>query len=119
MDYFVKENLDELKQYIINKYKISNYKNINYDDKGLTLEQENKKMTQLISKYEEEHKINIKNKEQEIKEGDELLAQQFQSKKDIIFLEEDFDNVNNENININEEGKGWFPFFIALHKSSK
>ena len=47
IDYFVKENLDELKQYIINKYKISIYKNIKYDDKGLTLEQENKTMTQL------------------------------------------------------------------------
>jgi len=117
IDYFVKENLDELKQYIINKYKISKYKNIKYDDKGLTLEQENKTMTQLISKYEEEHKINIKNKEQENKEGDELLEQQFQSKKDIIFLEEDFDNENNQTININEEDKSWPPFFIALHKS--
>ena len=73
----------------------------------------------LINKYEEEHKINIKNKGQEIKEGDELLVQQFQSKKDIIFLEEDFDNEYNKSININEEDKGWFPFFIALHKSSK
>ena len=119
IDYFVKENLDELKQYIINKYKISIYKDIKYDDKGLTLEEENRMMTKLISKYEEEHKINIKNKDQEIKEDDELIAQQFQSKKDIIFLEEDFDNEYNKSMNINEEDKGWFPFFIALHKSSK
>ena len=127
VDYFVKEDLDELKKYIINKYKISNYNDIKYDDKNLTFEQENIKMEEIISDKENKIKKEIKNKEEdkiEIKEENEKNIFTYK-KDDIIFLEEDCDqsegNIDeNQNSEEEEEEKkeiDSLPFFIALHKA--
>ena len=128
VDYFVKEDLDELKKYIINKYKISNYNDTKYDDKNLTFEQENIKMEEIISDKENRLKKEIKNKEEdkiEIKEENEKNIFTYK-KDDIIFLEEDYDQFegnSDENQNSEEEEEkkeiDSLPFFIALKKKKK
>ena len=56
VEYFVKEDLHELQKYIIYKYKITNYKDIKYDDNNLSFEDEIKKMEEIISIHEKENK---------------------------------------------------------------
>ena len=114
VEYFVKEDLHELQKYIIYKYKITNYKDIKYDDNNLSFEDEIKKMEEIISIHEKENKNDIK-EEQKNEKDNEKIETIFESKKDIIFFEGDY----NEEINELEEkeDKGSLPFFKALHKA--
>ena len=119
VDYFVKENIEELKKYIINKYVIMKYESVKYDEKSnLSLEDENKKMETLI--YELKKTNKIINKEEKIEEKkDEQNEKIFESKKDIIFLEEEpKKNGIDEQKNVEEkEEEDSLPFFKALHIS--
>ena len=100
MKYFVKEDLKELQKYIINKYKITNYKDVTYDDKDLSFEDEIKKMEEIITIKEKMNK-----KDNEI----------FESKKDNNFFEVNFNEKEvNEKKEKNEDS---VPFFKALHKA--
>ena len=124
VDYFVKDNLEDLQKYIINKYKITKNKKIKYDDKNLSFEDENKKMEEIIVKEEKINEIEKKeNKEEtsknEIKDEakeNEKSENAFESKKDtIIFIEEDSNNINEEKKEMEEEEEN-LPFFIALKR---
>ena len=116
--YFVKEDLQELQKYIINKYKITNYKDIKYDDNNLSFEDEIKKMEEIIANKEKRNK-DEKDKEKESKKDNgnvnENAINIFESKKDTIFFEDE------EEINTQEEKKeidsDSLPFFMALHKA--
>ena len=119
VDYFVKENLSDLQKYIINKYILTKSKSITYDDTNLSFEDENKKMEQIISS---EEKIKTKNNKEDVKESqknEEEIKNIFESKKDIIFYEEDSNDVEVkiDTIKRIEEKEDPLPFFIALHKS--
>ena len=120
VDYFVKENIDELKKYIINKYEIMKYETVKYEDNSnLSLEDENKKMEKFISELKEKNKII--NKEEKIEEKkDENNEKIFESKKNIIFLEESQKNDEideQKNIEEKEEEEDSLPFFKVLHIS--
>ena len=117
VDYFVKENLEDLQKYIINKYKITNYASIKYDDNDLSFEEENKKMEQIINNYEEKNKKGEKEEnkfEQNEKKNDEN-QNVFITKKNILFIEED--DFEDKEEDSNENQKDSLPFFRALHIS--
>ena len=128
--YFVKEDLQELQKYIINKYKITNYKDVAYDDKDLSFENKNKKMEGIITnkkkmnKKEKEGKkdnekdnendnenVNEKDNENDNENDNEI----FESKKDTNFFEVNFNEkeINEEK----EKNEDSLPFFKALHKA--
>ena len=120
VDYFVKDNLNDLQRYIINKFKLKNYKSITYDDNNISFEEENKKMEQLISSQEKENKINNKEEEKESEKNDKLTKDIFEPKKDIIFYEDNSKDVEegiNENKSIEEKDEDSLPSFIVLHKA--
>ena len=112
--YFVKEDLQDLQKYIINKYKITNYKDVKYDDKDLSFEDEIKKMEGIIANKE---KMNKKEKEDKKDNENENKNDNgiFESKKDTNFLEINFNEkeVNEEK----EKNEDSLPFFMALHKA--
>ena len=71
-------------------------------------------MEEIISIHEKENKNDIKEEQKNEKDNDKI-ERIFESKKDIIFFEGDY----NEEINELEEkeDKGSLPFFKALHKA--
>ena len=71
-------------------------------------------MEEIISIHEKENKNDIK-EEQKNEKDNEKIERIFESKKDIIFFEGDY----NEEINELEEkeDKSSLPFFKALHKA--
>ena len=128
--YFVKEDLQELQKYIINKYKITNYKDVAYDDKDLSFEDEIKKMEGIITNKEKMNKkekegkkdnekdnendnenVNEKDNENDNENDNEI----FESKKDTNFFEVNFNEkeINEEK----EKNEDSLPFFKALHKA--
>ena len=128
--YFVKEDLQELQKYIINKYKITNYKDVAYDDKDLSFEDEIKKMEGIITNKEKMNKkekegkkdnekdnendnenVNEKDNENDNENDNEI----FESKKDTNFFEVNFNEkeINEEK----EKSEDSLPFFKALHKA--
>ena len=118
VDYFVKEKLDDLQKYIINKYKLNKSKNIKYDDVNISFEEENEKMEKIITNQEKENKISNKEKIEEIKNDDEQIQNILEPRKDIIFLEEDLSDVEDENKEYKKvkEKEEELPFYISLYR---
>ena len=106
--YFVKEDLLELQKYIINKYKITNYKDVKYNDKDLSFEDEIKKMEEIISNEEKMNKKEKDDKKDNEKDNENDNGI-FESKKDTNFFE--------VNSNEKEKNEDLLPFFKALHKA--
>ena len=120
VDYFVKENLNDLQKYLINKYLLNKSKSITYDDTNLSFEDENKKMEQIILSQEKIKKINNKDEIKESEKNEEEIKNISESKKDIIFYEEDSNDAEGKTDTIKkieEKDEDPLPFFISLHKS--
>ena len=118
IDYFVNDNLTQLQKYIINKYKIYNYK-LNYQESDISLEKENELMSGFIEEYEKKlctsviprniDKKNLVQKQNDVfyehvkDEESKLKGYDFYRKK--LFEEK----------NYKERDKYFAPFFNTLH----
>ena len=119
IDYFVKDNLEDLQRYIINKYKITNNKSIKYNDKNLSFEEENKIMEELIDNHIKKNIIEMKKEQKKDEENNEINEKVIEPKKDIVSFEEEYyenDEKFNESKELEENEDDSLPFFKSLHK---
>ena len=119
IDYFVKDNLEDLQRYIINKYKITNNKSIKYEDKNLSFEEENKIMEELIDNHTKKNMIDMKKEQKKDEENNEINEKVIEPKKDIVSFEGEYyenDEEFNESKELEENEDDSLPFFKSLHK---
>ena len=119
IDYFVKDNLEDLQRYIINKYKITNNKSIKYNDKNLSFEEENKIMEELIDNHIKKNIIEMKKEQKKDEENNEINEKVIEPKKDIVSFEGEYyenDEEFNESKELEENEDDSLPFFKSLHK---